>query len=64
MGAGAGAGSGAAAGAGAGAGSSVLLQAASAAAATRVARTSDFFISLSFYGWDNDADVLCGLRRE
>ena len=46
-GAGAGAGAAAGAGAGAGAGSSFLPQAARAAAATRVARTSDFFISVS-----------------
>src|SRR5689334_20836350 len=44
-GAAAGAGAGAAAGAGAGAGSSFLPQAARAAAAISVARTSDFFIS-------------------
>jgi hypothetical protein len=44
-GAGAGAGAAAGAGAGAGAGSSFLPQADRAAAATRVARTSDFFIS-------------------
>jgi multidrug resistance efflux pump len=43
--AGAGAGAAAGAGAGAGAGSSFLPQADRAAAATRVARTSDFFIS-------------------
>jgi hypothetical protein len=44
-GAGAGAGAAAGAGAGAGAGASVLLQAVRAAAATRVASASDFFIS-------------------
>jgi hypothetical protein len=43
--AGAGAGAAAGAGAGAGAGASVLLQAERAAAATRVASASDFFIS-------------------
>jgi hypothetical protein len=50
-GAGAGAGAAAGAGAGAGAGSSFLPQAASAAAAIRVARTSDFFIS-EFLLWE------------
>ena len=48
-GAGAGAGAAAGAGAGAGAGASVLPQADRAAAATRVARTSDFFISGSLW---------------
>lgn len=48
--AGVGAGAGIAAGAGAGAGSCFLPQAASAAAAIRVAKTSDFFIS-SFLLW-------------
>jgi hypothetical protein len=48
--AGAGAGAAAGAGAGAGAGSSFLPQAASAAAAIRVASTSDFFISNPFVG--------------
>jgi hypothetical protein len=47
--AGAGAGAAAGAGAGAGAGSSFLPQADRAAAATRVARTSDFFISGSLW---------------
>jgi hypothetical protein len=50
-GAGAGAGAAAGAGAGAGAGSSFLPQAARAAAAIRVAKTSDFFIS-RFLLWD------------
>ena len=64
-GAGAGAGSAAGAGAGAGAGSSFLPQAARAAAATRVARTSDFFISVSFLGMGTTIPELCpgGLSR-
>jgi hypothetical protein len=49
-GAGAGAGAAAGAGAGAGAGSSFLPQAVRAAAAIRVARTSEFFISRFPYG--------------
>jgi predicted lipid-binding transport protein (Tim44 family) len=52
--AGAGAGAAAGAGAGAGAGSSFLPQAASAAAAIRVASTSDFFIS----------EFLCGRKKQ
>jgi hypothetical protein len=51
--AGAGAGAAAGAGAGAGAASSFLPQATSAAAAIRVARTSDFFIS-RFLLWDEN----------
>jgi hypothetical protein len=59
LGAGAGAGAAAGAGAGAGAGSSFLPQAARAAAATRVARTSDFFISVSFLGMGTTIPELC-----
>jgi hypothetical protein len=57
--AGAGAGAAAGAGAGAGAGSSFLPQAARAAAATRVARTSDFFISGFLDGRKTIAGCLC-----
>jgi hypothetical protein len=63
-GAGAGAGAGAAAGAGAGAGSSFLPQAARAAAATRVARTSDFFISVSFLGMGTTIPELLSWRAK
>src|SRR5207244_4412376 len=59
-GAGIGAGAGAAAGAGAGAGSSFLPQAARAAAAISVARTSDFFISGFLFG-DGTSEIRCVL---
>src|SRR5438105_9974629 len=62
--AGAGAGAAAAgAGAGAGAGSSFLPQAASAAAAIRVARTSDFFIS-DFLMWEKTISGNCQSRPD
>ena len=63
-GAGAGAGAAAGAGAGAGAGSSFLPQAARAAAAIRVARTSDFFIS-EFLLWEKKTiSGNCQSRRD